>query len=566
MTVRPTAQWPRLALALLALIPGLGISSLPAQAPSRGEATVVVAWFANRSGDPSLDVFSGALADWLADALDQARVGPVVPPQQARQLMTGPHGPVVGDELARRTGAQLMVRGEFDRRGEQIEYRADLVDVGTGRVLTTSGPFRSPLPSLPSWDALYQDLATAIDMRRVWGDASLFWPRPAQFLTWRAWHEVQANYFSRGDWAEAQAGYQRVLAADSGWVLAKYGIWTSAGNLGRRATMDSLEPILRAQMASTPGPMADVFDWLASAHAGKSEGMYQAGRRLAARDPIGEAYTVALPAVRTGRFSEVVDLYARRDTTSQWVREWRPWDGITLLALHLLGRHDDALRVSEENLVRRGLDWGTGNWQATALAASGRLVELEAVLERMRTLPPVGGNTIGGPLSAAGWELIAHGNPAKGREMFQRRLDHYLSLPASDQQRFAVAIANSYLMTGRYRDAIARYDSLSRAAPDNLAHLGQLGLAAVLGGDRARAADVEARLAAIEAPRQKPLALYWRSFIAGQRGDCKAAAALLREGMGLGLNTNDYTFHRWNAVGRARACTELPAITGPRAS
>jgi hypothetical protein len=65
-------------------------------------------------------------------------------------------------------------------------------------------------------------------------------------------------------------------------------------------------------------------------------------------------------------------------------------------------------------------------------------------------------------------------------------------------------------------------------------------------------------------PRQKPLALYWRSFMAAQRGDCTAAVALRREGLATGLVYNDYLYHWWNAFGKAKGCKELPALTAGR--
>ena len=49
-----------------------------------------------------------------------------------------------------------------------------------------------------------------------------------------------------------------------------------------------------------------------------------------------------------------------------------------------------------------------------------------------------------------------------------------------------------------------------------------------------------------------------------QRGDCKSAAALRREGLATGLVYNDYLYHWWNAVGKARSCKELPGLTAPR--
>jgi tetratricopeptide (TPR) repeat protein len=523
---------------------------------------VVVAWFENGTGDPKLGPIGASAATWIADALSNAGLGRVVPSREVRQLMTG--AAMSGDDLARRTGAGLLIRGRYARQGEQLEFSADLVDVAAGKVLTSAGPAQGAVDNTAPYDALFQNLATALDMRRTWGASSLFWPRPKHFQTWRIWQESNSNFFARGDWAGALPGYHRAAALDTSWILAKYGIWVANGNMGRQPVTDSMEAVVKPVMTAAQGPLHDVYDWLSTSHRGDYEGKYQAAKRMATRDRVAEAYTVALAAANTGRFAEVVELYGIRDTTDFWVREWRAWDGITLASLHLTGRHEEELTLARLNTARRGLDWGTGAWEVIALGALGRMSELEPLLERMSTLPPSGGNTFGGPLSNAGWELIAHGQEKAGRALFQRRLDNYLALPASERGIYGIAIANSHLMVGNYREAIAGYDSLTRATPDNLAHWGQLGIAAVLGGDKGKQADVEARLAAEARPRQRPLAFYWRSFIAAQRGDCKAAADLLRQGLASGLVYNDYGFHRWNAVGKARNCRELPGLTAAR--
>ena len=541
------------------LLCGSSFSALAAQRPDPG---VVVAWFENRTGESQLDPIGAAAATWIADALANASLGRVVPSREVRQLMAG--AAMSGEDLARRTGAGLLIRGRYTRQGEQLEFSADLVNVASGQVEASAGPARGAVDASGPYDTLFQNLATALDVRRISGPSALYWPRPRYFAAWRTWQEANANFFSRGDMNGALLGYHRAAAMDTSWIVAKYGIWVANGNLGRRPLMDSMEAVVRPVMTAAPGPLHNVYDWLSASHRWDWEGQYEAAKRQAARDPVAESYTLALPAARTGRYEETIALFAIRDTTDSWVREWRAWDGHALAAFHLLGRHEEELRLAQENTTRRGLDWGTGAWEVTALAALGRVGDLEALLDRLGKLPAAGGNTIGGPLSNAGWELIAHGQEKLGREMFRRRLDHYLGLPASQRGTYGIAIANSQLMLGDYRQAISGYDSLTKAAPDNLAHWGHLGIAAVLSGDKARAAEVDARLAAATSRLEKPIALYWRSFMAAQRGDCKTAVALLQEGQATGLIRNDYLYHRWNSVGKAKGCKELPALTAGR--
>lgn len=573
MLTRPSP--PRATLRLVALFAALNAAllaahvaaprSLTAQAPpatSYRDPLVVVSWFDNRSGDASLDLLNGWGAGWIADALAAARVARVVPSREVRRLMTGTGASPT--DIASRTGATLLVRGAFTKAGDQLSFSTELVDVATGKVLTTSGPASGTVSDNRAYDALFQDLATAIDMYRLWRPSALFWPRPRRFLTWRTWQEANANFFSKSDWAGALPGYLRAAAMDTGWVLAKYGIWVANGNLGRVGPSDSMEAVLRPLMTARPGALHDVFDWLSASHRWDREGMYQAAKKRAASDPVGEAYTLALPAARTGRFAEVVALYQVRDTTDEWVASWRPWDFYALQSLHLLGRHDEELGVARANLTRRGLDYGTGNAEVTALAALGRTAELDAALKRLEGVAPYGGNTFGGSLVAAGWELIVHGSEGVGREMFRRRLALYSAMPAEQRAIYGIAIANSQLMIGDYPAAMRGYDSLTKAAPDNMAHWGHLGVGATLARNKTLAAQVEARLSGEQRPRLKAAALYWRSVMAALAGDCARATPLRREAVAAGYTLEDYTFHRWNAVGKARSCKELAAVTAPR--
>lgn len=567
----PLPSFPRATLCLAALFTALLTSHVAAPRSVTAQATpaasyrdplVVVSWFDNRTGDASLDLLNGWGAGWIADALSSARVARVVPSREVRRLMTGTEASPT--DIASRTGATLLVRGAFTKTGEQLTFSTELVDVATGTVLTTSGPARGTVNDNVAYDALFQDLATAIDMYRLWRPSALFWPRPKRFLTWRTWQEANANFFSKGDWAGSLPGYHRAAAMDTGWVLAKHGIWVANGNLVRTGPRDSMEAVLRPLMTARPGALHDVFDWLSAAHRWDREGMYLAGKKRVAADSVGEAYTLALPAVRTGRYAEALALYQIRDTTDEWVASWRAWDFYALVSLHLLGRHEDELRVARDNMARRGLDWGTGNAEVTALAALGRTAEMEAALKRLEGVAPYGGNTFGGSLLAAGWELIVHGTEAAGREMFRRRLALYRAMPAAQQPTYGIAIANSQLMIGDYPAAIRGYDSLTKAAPDNMLHWGNLGVAATLAGNKALARQVDARLTGEQRPRMRATALYWRSVMAALAGDCAKATPLRREAVAAGYSLDDLTIHRWNAVGKARRCKELAAVTAPR--
>ena len=143
---------------------------------------VVVAPFANATGDSALNDVGAIAARWISGAFVNASIGRVVPAADVTRLLRA--SPETGGEaLARQLNAGLLVRGRYQREGVKLAFSAELVNVASGKVLATSGPAVGQADSLVAYTALYNDLATAIDLRRVWGEQIMFWPRPREFMT-----------------------------------------------------------------------------------------------------------------------------------------------------------------------------------------------------------------------------------------------------------------------------------------------------------------------------------------------------------------------------------------------
>jgi DNA-binding SARP family transcriptional activator len=532
-----------------------------------GETRIVVAWFDNHTGEEALADVGSLAAEWIADGLSRQGVARVIPASAVRELMRGglSQGADHSRQLVDRTQATVLVTGRYDRRGDSLEYRAEVLDLASEKVLGSIGPIRGSQDETVALDRLCEQVFMVLDLKRMWDPGHEF-SRPRFLQAYREFMTGLSDYFVLGRWMESVPYLDRAIALDSLWLPPRTWLMSAFGNYGDHRAADSIRVL--ARFARERAPLGDQlgFDWVAASHGGDFERQYRIGQRLLELDSAFFLYQVALPASNTGRAREVLRYAALRDTVLYWSREWRAWDMIHLWALHALGGLEEELQVARLNVARRGLDPQTAIWVARPLAAMGRTEAVDSLYERVRDMPDAArGFPAGAVLVYAGWEYLAHGHDeALVRRMFQRSLDYYLSRPAVDQRRFALDIAESYMMAGHLSEARAFLDSLLSTAPDNTSFLGQLGVVAALQGDTMAAREVMERLAAMDQPYLRGLNKGWESRIAGVLGDCSRAEASLRTAFSRGQLLRLPPYRWYASLGKARECANLQAVLAPR--
>src|SRR6185437_15546656 len=134
--------------ALAALVVALAVRGLrkpPVSLPSR----LVVAEFANRTGDSALDAVGFMAADWITEGLQRLRTVSVVPMPAAleasrylrAQAAAGPSPPSLPDE----TGADVVVSGAYYRNGDSLSFQMRITNVKLGELMMAVGPVAAPL-------------------------------------------------------------------------------------------------------------------------------------------------------------------------------------------------------------------------------------------------------------------------------------------------------------------------------------------------------------------------------------------------------------------------------------
>ena len=139
---------------------------------SRGDETrIVVAWFDNHTGDEAMADVGSLAAEWIADGLSRQGAETVIPSPVVRELMRGGLGQAADHsrQLAVQTRATVLITGRYDRRGDSLEYRAEVLDLVEERVLGAIGPIRGSREETAALDLLSEQVFMVLDLKRHWG-------------------------------------------------------------------------------------------------------------------------------------------------------------------------------------------------------------------------------------------------------------------------------------------------------------------------------------------------------------------------------------------------------------
>ncbi|MFO7652325.1 MAG: protein kinase [Candidatus Krumholzibacteriia bacterium] len=210
---------------------------------------------------------------------------------------------------------------------------------------------------------------------------------------------------------------------------------------------------------------------------------------------------------------------------------------VACAALHMLGRHDEELAWTAEAYEFCGESPMLHEIRLQALAALGRIEELERELEEVLASPA--GVAAGGRLLAvAAQELRAHGHPEHAAGVAGRALRWRLEHGTSPRR-----LAEAHLLVGDPQAARRILEELAGRPPageePEIDLLGLLGVAAARADDREAAQSLADRIAASRRPYLLGEDKYWRAAIAAGLGESKSAVELLRRAFTEGKQYGD---------------------------
>jgi tetratricopeptide (TPR) repeat protein len=211
-------------------------------------------------------------------------------------------------------------------------------------------------------------------------------------------------------------------------------------------------------------------------------------------------------------------------------------------ALHLTGQYERQLEIGGLVAERFPEDTRSHYYKARALAAMGRMDEIEVVLREALRLPinPQWGSDGVGLHYVVADELLAHGFPDQARRVVASGLRFCETAPAALQRvpmhRFD--LAQLLYRAGRYAEAKAELEQLLATGggigTSESSLRGELGLVAAASGDSAGAAAADQWLRENQDPYLDGSQTEFRARMAVLQGRKEDALRLIRQAIGEG--------------------------------
>lgn len=556
-------------------------------ARSHGEAQsrVLITVFDNRTGDTELSPLGRMTQDWITEGVLQSHLAQVVDPRAV--FVQGRSGAAGADPIAmaRRTGAETVVSGNYYRSGDTLLFQASVVDVRAGRIVRAVGPVVSsvhtPVAALDELRSrVLSAIASAVDARAT---QDLVQSELPPFDAYRDYVDAW-DAFWHGDNPRAQALFLRAASRDAAFTAAPIAAAMVAANSNDCPLVDSLSRALDSRsrtLAHRDRLSLQIDD---ARCRGRNDEMLRLTLERADLEPGNSAAQMSAAAAALwanrprralqllGRVDPATDLGWSTDTTH------RTYWGEVAGALHMLGRHREELAAADRLPPGAPLDrvWMRGS----ALAALARPAAVLALIDSSLSLPVETATDIGlapytdgrpqytvTPAWIANWisrELAFHGDIVAARQAAMRAVAWYRSRPAEERSTPEERLVASWSleMAGGYSDAERIARQLVADDSTNVDFRGELAGLAVERGEFELADSLDRWLAAQPVARVSWSASVYRARIAALQGRPDDAVARVRDALDEGAWPA--WFHEEPSLASLQTRPDFAALLTPR--
>ena len=511
---------------------------------------VLVLPFENRTGDPARDVVGLMAMDWLSQGLARWAVGDVVPTSTAREMVrptAACHGGDLVLAASVETGAGVIVWGSYYLDGESIMIQANVTDAIQERLLWALDPIDGLADSvIEIIETLRQRIAGLLACHFASDSDELgqldldVIGLPPPFGAYREFLDGREQILD--DMTDAVRHFRRAVDLAPGFFPAWANLVICHFNSGdceaAAAIVDEMEascPLDRPGhqharaffLARLGGRWAEALAALKSLEA------------LAPHDGPTKML-VATTALRAGRPRVAVEACAAIRLRGRFVRH--PASivrcGLIASALHMLGECDRELEQVRAVAAVIPNPTAILHLEVRALAAAGRLEEVESVLDRSLSVPSAQ-PLIGRLMVEAALELRAHGRPRPSIEMAERAVAWVERRGPETVPGWV--LRNALSVAGRWLEARELFERT--AAEGDLEAIGAVGWLSERVGDNVRAAEVDTLLRHIDRPYLYGEPLLRRASIEAHQGNRGHAMDLLCEAFAAGM-PHDLQLHR----------------------
>jgi DNA-binding SARP family transcriptional activator/TolB-like protein len=552
---RTAAVWAVAPALALLLVAGVAIRRPVTLDPHR----VLVSAFENHTGVEALDPIGRMAADWVARGLADTRQLVIV--SHAWATVAFSHRERSERAILEETRAGTVVRGAYYLDGNQLRVQAQIVDARRGELLSTIDAAPVPVDSATAaLDVLRQRIAGGIAAR--FSEAQyLARAHTPTYDAHAAFAEGMELFLGRADHVGALQRFNRAWALDSTFHLPRLLAAVMYMNLGEPDAGDSvMRSITPDRDMLTPYERA-LHDAQVSMVAGDYNAALQSMRRANELTPGALDAAQAVLAIRTNRPREALTALRRIEQNGGLQRNWFGYWWRLCTARHALGQHAQELRDARAG--RREHPTRLALMEVRALAALGRVPELERLLDESHVLSVGERWTPGDAYRNAAAELRAHGHREAAARANARAIEWYRTRPPAEIARLRPMFARTLYEAGVWEEARAVYEELSAAQPRNVHYLGPLGVLAARRGDGETAERLSLALASASAPHIKGAHSLWRARIAAQLGQEDEALALLQQALREG-QAYDLWLHTDADLDPLRSLRGFRTLTRPR--
>ena len=394
-----------------------------------------------------------------------------------------------------------------------------------------SGPMADPDAALePLRLRLMGGLACVFDP--LLKESIVLFKEPPNFEAFREFVEG-LRYFIRGEYSQSIPNFLKAEEFDPRLKVALIYHAHAHLNQGQYAEANEVAQIIEKSRAELSTLERLQLDLTLAVLRGDLEAQLRITRqRVASERTPAEFYLHGHAATRMNYPREAVAALSRYDPYSPGRKDWSIpyWNALTW-AQHMLGDHKRELKEARRGRKQFPESLTMLANEVEALAAMGRLKDLQTLFEESKTLPPMSGYSPGNIMLRAGRELRAHGFKEDAIRVLNQALEWFEGRPeqekASAGNRYDQA--RTLYVLDRWDEAKVLFTGLHIEWPETINYLGYLGTVAARKGEKEEAFQFSKEL-----EEDKRLYLFgnptfWRARIAALLGDKEAAVNLLRQ-------------------------------------
>jgi tetratricopeptide (TPR) repeat protein len=498
---------------------------------------VAVAVFENRTGNTELDHLGFMAADWITSTLGQIEHLGVVPigmGLEARSVTTSPQ--IVAGEA----GAGIIVTGSYYLEGETLRFRATLTDATRGAALRSldpiAGPANEPVTVIESIASEVVGAVASLYTR--WDPVFDQEMRPPNL---EALQEYLAGLdLFAIDNRKAVEHFTSATELDQEFVAPALMKAAVLGNLGRWADSQQTVDRLEEQRHRMNRFERSLLDYRRARLEGNIQQVVAQLRRCEDSAPRSAVikYTLANNLLRAARPREALGVISAIENPGLWAGSGTcTWPFRTIADIHhVLGSFDDEVKIAALGIEACGENVVLRRRQASALAALGKLDDVERVLGEGLRAPEAQRLRLNLLVSTA-LELEAHGHPGRasivaGRAIAEAKKDpDFDKAPKWERLRLVQALATLQ----RFGEAQTGLVALNEDFSDDDDVLGWLGIVSAHLGDTTAAEGYSSLLRTLDRPYLFGWDSYYRAAIAAQLGRFDESLSLLRRAFSQGF-------------------------------